>query len=194
MSRDTDVKEPGDHISMDEENGPEVHGKTTLRKEAVLMMQPRPQLALLAVGCTLIGVIVGFSLGLMAGVGQHHHHPGVASATTTQVQATPGMLGVEIRSDVERPRDDSKVVAGARVTRVFAGTPATRVGLLPGDLIVAVDDIEVSSSPQLVRAIRQRRAGSMVTISYYRGGSYHMTVPTSLAQLSPEFLAASKRR
>ena len=59
---------------------------------------------------------------------------------------------------------------GALVREVVPGGGAARAGLEPGDLIVQVDDEEVTSVDELILAIRAHRIGDSVTVTYVRDG------------------------
>lgn len=60
---------------------------------------------------------------------------------------------------------------GATLASVENGSPAAKAGLEAGDVITAVDDTDVSSPLDLVRAIRAHEAGDSVTITYTRDGA-----------------------
>ncbi len=74
-----------------------------------------------------------------------------------------GYLGVTIG-------DSKGTQAGAQVGSVEAGSPAAKIGLAEGDIVVKVDDNAVSSGNDLVAAVRAHQPGDKVTISYLRDG------------------------
>jgi regulator of sigma E protease len=57
----------------------------------------------------------------------------------------------------------------AMVTQVTNGSPAQVVGLLPGDLILAVDDVQITDIEQLSSIVSQR-AGEEISLSVDRDG------------------------
>ncbi len=58
---------------------------------------------------------------------------------------------------------------GARVDGVIPGSTAEAIGLVPGDVIVAIDGANVEGSAGVVRAIASRKGGDPATIDYRRG-------------------------
>ena len=59
---------------------------------------------------------------------------------------------------------------GVFVTGVGEGTPAAGAGVLPGDLIVAVDGAATDGSAGVIAAIRDKEAGDSVTVTLIREG------------------------
>jgi membrane-associated protease RseP (regulator of RpoE activity) len=90
-----------------------------------------------------------------------------------------GFLGVrligitdELRGHYGAPKD-----AGVRVGGVEADSPAARAGIEVGDVITSVDGREVSSTGDLSRAVRRKKAGETVEIEFVRGrGTRKVTV------------------
>ncbi|HVM26243.1 MAG TPA: trypsin-like peptidase domain-containing protein [Mycobacteriales bacterium] len=74
---------------------------------------------------------------------------------------------------------------GARVQQLTPGGAAAQAGLQPGDLIVQVQDEQISSVDELILAIRQNRVGDTVTVTYVRGGE------TRTAELTLQDLQAN---
>lgn len=64
---------------------------------------------------------------------------------------------------------DGTTRQGAEVVDVTAGTPAAEAGLRAGDVIVAVDDENVSGSESLTAQVRERAPGDEVTLHVVRG-------------------------
>lgn len=64
------------------------------------------------------------------------------------------------------------MVPGVYVYEVTAGSAAENCGIMVGDVIVALDDTEVSSTTELRAAIKNYRAGEDATVKIYRNGEY----------------------
>jgi S1-C subfamily serine protease len=60
--------------------------------------------------------------------------------------------------------------AGVRVTGVLPGGPGHAAGLLAGDLIVAVDGVEVAAASDLIEEVGRHKRGENGTIEVLRGG------------------------
>jgi serine protease Do len=68
-----------------------------------------------------------------------------------------------------------KAEGGARLTRIYPGTEAEKAGLKVGDVIVAIDGMEVPArrpedTDVLARQIRQYRSGTAATFALWRDG------------------------
>jgi serine protease Do len=74
---------------------------------------------------------------------------------------------------------------GVLFTVVFSGTPAEEAGLEAEDVILAVDDVAVNTSEELVKIVRSKDVGQEIKITYWRGGSEHTTYAT-LIEMSSE--------
>jgi S1-C subfamily serine protease len=148
----------------------------------------------LAAGCTLLGVIVGFSMGMVGRSATCHQHvPAAAVATSPELDRARGFLGVEIDTDAERLEGDAElraagaeVVFGARVVRVIPGTPAEGIGLEAGDLLVRVNGDRVADKYKLRDRIRLERPGAGVTVGFYRDGTYR-TAGVRLTRLAARY-------
>jgi serine protease Do len=83
-----------------------------------------------------------------------------------------GVLGVMIRSvDGNLARDKKlEVNAGVYVDSLLSNSAAGAAGVAPGDVIVAIDDVQVKTSPELQEAIAQRRPGDQVRVKVNRKG------------------------
>lgn len=103
--------------------------------------------------------------------------------------AVPANLAMRVaeqlieRGEVERPwigiqmgevgdsplaRRSDRRTAGVRVLEVFSNTPASRVGLAEGDLIVKVNGAAVATPRAVQREIFKRRAGETITLEVQR--------------------------
>jgi len=79
-----------------------------------------------------------------------------------------GYLGVT-------PADASQTggAEGALIVQVDPASPARHAGLERGDLVTSVDGKPVTSSTDLIAAIRSRAPGAAVTLTYQRDGASH---------------------
>jgi S1-C subfamily serine protease len=84
----------------------------------------------------------------------------VAADLITEGRPRHPWLGVEGRQEDARPV----------VMRVVEGSPAHAAGLAPDDVILAVDGEPVHSMAAFVTAVRARRPGDAITITYSRDG------------------------
>ena len=63
-----------------------------------------------------------------------------------------------------------KTASGAYVVTVSSGSPAQKIGIKVGDIIVAVAGTKVGSSEDLFTDVRMHKIGENVAITYYRDG------------------------
>lgn len=71
--------------------------------------------------------------------------------------------------------------SGARIAEVLPGSPAAEAGLRPGDVIIRIDETEISASQTLIRDIGARDAGSKVSVTILRGEK-EQTLTVTLGQ------------
>lgn len=85
--------------------------------------------------------------------------------------ARPGGLGVDEPPNelLRRERD----TAGAPVAGVLPGTPADAAGLVPGDVVTALDGATVTSAEDLTARLSEHEPGDTVTLEWTRGGASH---------------------
>ncbi len=69
--------------------------------------------------------------------------------------------------------EGAKIATGAASGNppLVPGGPAERAGVRPGDVVVAIDDKQVTDSSELIVAIRSRQPGDRVTLTVRRNGS-----------------------
>ena len=82
--------------------------------------------------------------------------------------ATHAYLGVTPQDGTAS--DGSASIAGAEVTSVGDGTPASQAGLKVGDVVTKVNGERVDSALSLVGHIREKSAGDQVTLTVLRDG------------------------
>jgi len=78
-----------------------------------------------------------------------------------------GFLGVSIR-EAEYTQNGIVYKAGATITAIGAGSPADRAGLRVEDIILKVNDFEVSNGTEATRAIAGLRAGETAVFEIER--------------------------
>jgi S1-C subfamily serine protease len=118
---------------------------------------------------------------------------GYAVPSNTVRQVVPRLrVGGTIRRaylGVESGTDSSG--RGARIASVVPGSPADRGGVLPGDIVSAIDGRAVESSQDVVGLIGSRKPGDEVEIEVQRGGAKRSlrvtlgTQPQTAQGLSP---------
>jgi putative serine protease PepD len=73
---------------------------------------------------------------------------------------------------------------GAKLVSVAEGSPAALSGLQPGDIVLGIDARHVTSSSDLVVALRGHAPGDAIAISYRRGNEMGSTLAT-VSERSP---------
>jgi serine protease Do len=61
------------------------------------------------------------------------------------------------------------VDAGALITSISSGSPASKAGLRAGDVIVKIDNGDISTAAELTTAISSHQIGDQIEIVYYHG-------------------------
>lgn len=89
-------------------------------------------------------------------------------------EAEQGYLGVYIRDVTEDIANMFNWPVGVYVSETTQGGPAHKAGILKGDIIVGLNDIEVTSTTQLIEKVTSYRAGTEVTVKLMRNqdGTY----------------------
>lgn len=78
-------------------------------------------------------------------------------------------------------RGDLRAIPGVEVGTVSNDTPAAAVGLLPGDVLLAIDGIRIGADERLADALAAFEPGETVTIELRRDGE-PLTVSTQLGE------------
>jgi serine protease Do len=95
------------------------------------------------------------------------------------------VIGIAIR---DAQPEDAEAVGLKEITGVvvngFTGddSPAKRVGILPGDVIVALDGVPVSNTPQLQQRVGFKKPGEPVEVTVLRQGGVRKTYTVKLAR------------
>ena len=74
---------------------------------------------------------------------------------------------------------------GAKLVSVADGSPAALAGLQAGDVLLAIDARHVTSSSDLVVALRAHSPGDAIAVSYRRGDELGSTLATLTEKTSP---------
>jgi serine protease Do len=97
-----------------------------------------------------------------------------------------GRLGVEIREVSKEVAEAMGIKAqGALVTRVEAGTPADKAGVLGGDIITKFDGKTIEKSLDLPRAVGDTKPGTKSTLTVLRKGATR-DIPITVAELDAD--------
>jgi serine protease Do len=80
---------------------------------------------------------------------------------------------------------------GAIVSDLVPGGPAERAGLQPGDVVVAINGVPVTSSSELTRNVAQAQAGDVLRLEVFRDGKKRTIDVRSGVRPSEKELAAS---
>lgn len=82
------------------------------------------------------------------------------------------LLGVRIRDiDAQFAEEEGfKALQGVYVSEVTEGSSAKEAGIEPGDIIIAIDGVKVSTVAQLQEQIARSRPGDKVSVAYTRNG------------------------
>ena len=112
----------------------------------------------------------------------------IASGLIENGKVEHAYLGVSVQTIPESAADQLKLVAGAELDEVRAGTPAKKAGLQPstgeqtvdgtpyvtgGDVITAIDGQTIETAEQLQRAIDSHKPGDTIELTYWRNGDSH---------------------
>jgi serine protease Do len=110
-----------------------------------------------------------------------------------------GYLGVrvvnrdELPAEKRKARSETHLPPGALVRQVLPGTPAAEAGLLPDDLIVAIDGSAITGWEDLVWALNTLEPGQKVTVRVMRG-ERKLRLPLQLGKLPLEVQHLDRRR
>lgn len=113
------------------------------------------------------GGSVGIGFAIPAEVAE-----GVAKQLIASGKVVRGYIGVSIQdfSAEMAEAQGLKDVKGAIVAEVVAGGPAAKAGLLPDDILVAVNGVKVADRSELTREVSKARPGEIIKMSILRDG------------------------
>jgi serine protease DegS len=85
-------------------------------------------------------------------------------------KVTRGWLGIEVGSQEDQSNSmDADQAAGVRIVRTLKNGPADRSGLKTNDLILAVNDVSVSTASQLIQRIAAQKPSTSLNLLVKRG-------------------------
>ncbi len=87
-------------------------------------------------------------------------------------------FGITVRTVTPTVAEYYGMVVGAYIDEVDQNSCAAAAGLARGDIIVKMNDTEISSSSDLILAKKEYVAGDTVTLNVFRNGEYFETVIT----------------
>jgi len=71
---------------------------------------------------------------------------------------------------------------GALISQVYSGSPAERVGLKVGDVVIEVDGVKIKSSQDVVHEVLKKKVGQKVNLVILRGGK-RLEISVTTAQM-----------
>ncbi|NLA26202.1 MAG: PDZ domain-containing protein [Firmicutes bacterium] len=77
-------------------------------------------------------------------------------------------IGITYTEVNERTANYYDVPRGILITSVVPGSAAARAALQENDIIVAIDDVEMSDMSAIKNVLKQHQAGDKVTVTFYR--------------------------
>ena len=131
-------------------------------------------------GGPLLGV-AGQVIGINVAIASNAENIGFAISTDTAIPVVQSLiaegkvvrpwLGVSVATVTPAIQQyyHLSIGAGALITSVSSGSPASEAGLRAGDVIVKMDDGDINTAAELTTAISSHQIGDQVEIVYYRG-------------------------
>jgi serine protease Do len=125
--------------------------------------------------------MAGQVVGINVAIASNAENIGFAISTNTAIQVVQSLitegkvvrpwLGVEVTTVTSAIQHyyNLSVNKGAIITSVTSGSPASKAGLKAGDVIIKIDDEDISTATELTSAIFSHQIGDQVEIVYYRG-------------------------
>ncbi len=140
---------------------------------------PRPRLRPVALFALVLAALVG---------GADAHAPreaGAKSTSSTSTSSERGFLGVSLQDLTDGLRDSYDYKGGGvLISDVVPGSPAAKVGVREGDILLRLDDTPVSSADQVTDRVRGMRPGTLVGVTVVRDGDTKYLGRAEIADLS----------
>jgi len=131
-------------------------------------------------GGPLLGA-AGQVIGINVAIASNAENIGFAISTDTAIPVVQSLiaegkvvrpwLGVSVATVTPAIQQyyHLSIGAGALITSVSSGSPASEAGLRAGDVIVRIDDEDINTAADLTTAITSHQIGDQVEIVYYHG-------------------------
>jgi serine protease Do len=107
---------------------------------------------------------------------------------------TRGRLGVTIQNINQELAESFglKKLAGALVSSVEKGGPASKAGLQPGDVILKIDGKEINQSAEVAAKVAEVKPGTTTTLQVWRKGETH-DVKVTVGELKDKTVASNDK-
>lgn len=118
--------------------------------------------------------------------------PGHTSSNRIVVSRGSSYLGVAV-VDITADRAKElhlKEERGVEVTCIDAGSPASKAGLKPGDVVLEYNGEHVEGGEQFIRLVKETPPGRVVKLTVWRDGG-NQTLTATISQRQPNVLAFS---
>lgn len=139
----------------------------------------------------LAGEVIGITSAKIASVGVEASGFAISTQTAMPVieqlvqngRVTRPWMGVVLRTvdQFTAATAGLKVDKGVLLTQVSPNSPAAKAGLKAGDVVVRVDNREVTTSAGMVQIIQAAKVGQVLKVTYYRGDAQQTTEVTLAA-------------
>lgn len=138
----------------------------------------------------MAGEVIGMNTAVIRGSTGEYENIGFSIAINTVRPAIndlrngqsrqPAYLGLNpvTLDDSIRERYNLSPQQGVVVSQVAPDAPADQAGLSRFDVITQLDGRDVTSSDALINAVREKRPGDQISITYYRGDERRTTTAT----------------
>ena len=90
------------------------------------------------------------------------------------------ILGVQARDLNDKERQELGTNKGVVITLIVDDSPAFKADLLPGDIVISINETPISSMSQLSKSILER-SGNLITLGIIRNGR-SINLPVQLNQ------------
>jgi len=116
------------------------------------------------IGGLALVILAAVALALAPGAAAQRRDGGVQFPDILSLEGPGSSIGVTVR-------DQAGDASGVLIESVREGTPATRAGLLKGDIVVEFDGERARSARQFTRLVRETPPGRAVKMTVLREGS-----------------------
>jgi len=109
--------------------------------------------------------------------------------TKNEISVRPwlGIIGLGVTEDIVRYYD-LPIAHGVLITKVSDGSPAQRAGIIMGDIILRIGNLQVENIEDLLGETHKRKVGERVRIIIYRRG-FEEHFDVTLSRMPPDLSA-----